>query len=505
MTPDGAARMPLAPDIGPQALRRSLQQLRDQVASEGAALHRSWRHRLHRPQAAASMLNLAHYLTMRHRDLRGLQDELAQLGLSSLGRAEGQVVASLDAVLGALAKLSDEPAVSPAAWPVARRRFRRGADRLRANTDALFGPVHGTRSTRIMVTLPSEAATDPLHVLNLIQRGADVVRINCAHDDAEAWVAMASHAREAGHACGRPVPVLMDIAGPKLRTGAVRHPHSSKRLQVGDILHLVASASALETDRKAFAAVVEPGELLLRLRPGARVAIDDGALDAIVAERRPDGSVTVQIRRVPEDGYKLKPAKGVNFPGTELGLDPLSAKDLADLDVIAAHADLVGHSFVNQASDVAALQEALGARRPGRPPLGLIAKIETISAIRNLPDIIVQAAGAQPFGVMIARGDLAVEIGFPRVAEMQEEVMWACEAAQVPVIWATQVLESLVKTGLPTRGEMTDAAMAGRAECVMLNKGPHVGDAIETLDKLLIRMAEHQHKKTPMLRALQSW
>jgi pyruvate kinase len=125
--------------------------------------------------------------------------------------------------------------------------------------------------------------------------------------------------------------------------------------------------------------------------------------------------------------------------------------------------------------------------------------------VRNLPEIIVAAASRQPLAVMIARGDLAVEIGFERVAEMQEEIMWLCEAAHVPVIWATQVLESLVRKGLPSRGEMTDAAMAARAECVMLNKGPYLVEAVAALDRLLGRMAQHQTKKTPRLRALQSW
>ena len=126
-------------------------------------------------------------------------------------------------------------------------------------------------------------------------------------------------------------------------------------------------------------------------------------------------------------------------------------------------------------------------------------------AVRSLPPLIVRAAGRQPLALMIARGDLAVEIGFERLAEMQEEILWLAEAAHVPVIWATQVLESLVKLGLPSRGEMTDAAMAARAECVMLNKGPFVVDAVRALDRLLARMAEHQNKKTPKLRALTSW
>lgn len=106
---------------------------------------------------------------------------------------------------------------------------------------------------------------------------------------------------------------------------------------------------------------------------------------------------------------------------------------------------------------------------------------------------------------MIARGDLAVELGFERVAEMQEEILWLCEAAQIPCIWATQVLEGLVAKGLSTRGEMTDAAMAARAECVMLNKGPNIIAGISALDRILRRMGENQAKKTPTLRALQSW
>ena len=143
-------------------------------------------------------------------------------------------------------------------------------------------------------------------------------------------------------------------------------------------------------------------------------------------------------------------------------------------------------------------------RNPGHE-IGLIAKIETQAAIKILPELIVQAAGRQPFGVMIARGDLAVQIGYQRLAEMQEEIMWMCEAAHIPVIWATQVLENLAKTGIPSRSEVTDAAMAQRSECVMLNKGPFIEQAVTILDDVLLRMQAHQMKKTPQLRALHSW
>lgn len=115
----------------------------------------------------------------------------------------------------------------------------------------------------------------------------------------------------------------------------------------------------------------------------------------------------------------------------------------------------------------------------------IVAKIETPEAVKNLPELIVRAAGEQPFGVMIARGDLAVEIGYQRLAEIQEEILWLCQAARVLVIWATQILENLVKKRTPSRAEMTDAAMAERAECVMLNKGAYIAEAVTVYELYL--------------------
>jgi pyruvate kinase len=150
------------------------------------------------------------------------------------------------------------------------------------------------------------------------------------------------------------------------------------------------------------------------------------------------------------------------------------------------------------------LQDVIALHQPLKLP-ALVLKVETLTAVRNLPELIVAAGAKQPVGVMIARGDLAVEIGYERLAEMQEEMLWICEAAHTPVIWATQVLENLAQKGRPSRAEVTDAAMAERAECVMLNKGPYILDAIRILDTILIRMGEHQNKKTARLRALHSW
>ena len=177
--------------------------------------------------------------------------------------------------------------------------------------------------------------------------------------------------------------------------------------------------------------------------------------------------------------------------------------DLPLLEMAAEHADMVAVSFLRSEGDVDDLHRYL--KRVGAEHLGLILKIETTAAFARLPEILLHAMRSPLVGVMIARGDLAVEAGYERLAELQEEILWLCEAAHLPVIWATEVLDQLARTGQPSRAEVTDAAMGQRAECVMLNKGPHVDAAIVVLDNILRRMSGHQRKKSPQLRPLHSW
>jgi pyruvate kinase len=158
---------------------------------------------------------------------------------------------------------------------------------------------------------------------------------------------------------------------------------------------------------------------------------------------------------------------------------------------------------VQHPRDVESLHSAL--RELGAAKVGVVLKIETRRAFENLPELLLAAMRSDSVGIMIARGDLAVECGYERLAEVQEEVLWLAEAAHLPVIWATQVLESLAKTGLPSRAEITDAAAGVRAECVMLNKGPHIVETIRVLDGILRRMEAHQDKKRPLLLELASW
>ena len=161
---------------------------------------------------------------------------------------------------------------------------------------------------------------------------------------------------------------------------------------------------------------------------------------------------------------------------------------------------MIGLSFANCAGDVRALRQCLV--ELGNEDMGIILKIETRRGFANLPEMLLEALKFPACGVMIARGDLAVECGFERMSEIQEEILWVCEAAHVPVIWATQVLEGLTKRGHASRAEITDAAMAQAAEAVMLNKGTHIIEAVRTLDDILQRMQGHHRKKHSMLRKL---
>lgn len=242
-----------------------------------------------------------------------------------------------------------------------------------------------------------------------------------------------------------------------------------------------------------------PPEVLEDIRAGERVWLDDGKIGGVVEKVDTDG-IHVHITHARLQGEKLRGDKGINFPDSMLRLPALTSKDIEDLDFVAQHADLVGLSFANSVADVEALDAQL-ARLGGQRP-GIVLKIETRRGFEQLPAMLLAAVKTPCDGVMIARGDLAVECGYERLAEVQEEILWVCEAAHFPVIWATQVLENLAKEGIPSRAEITDAAMGDRAECVMLNKGPHIVQAVRALDDILQRMQAHQNKKQSMLREL---
>ena len=276
-------------------------------------------------------------------------------------------------------------------------------------------------------------------------------------------------------------------------------PARRARLEVavGERFAVVAAGTAPPPDRPAIGCTLPAA--LAALAVGQRVLFDDGHLETEVVATEP-GQVVVQVTHAAGGRFRLAGERGINLPDTDLDLPLCSPEDLRALAFAARHADVVDASFVRGPDDVRELHRRLADL--GADHVGLVLKIETAGAFARLPAIVLAALERAPVGVMIARGDLAIESGYQRLAELQEEILWLCEAAHVPVIWATQVLDQLARTGRPSRAEVTDAAMAVRAECVMLNKGPYVVDAARALDDILRRMEQHQYKKRSLYRRL---
>jgi len=565
-----------------------------------------------------SARNLVHYLALRHDDIRDLQEQLTSLGVSSLGRAEPHVMASIQVVQKALRSIEG---AGQNEFSSDQQIFEQSRQRAEKHTRDLLGSNPGSRGIGIMVTMPGEAAHDYQLVYDLVVTGMDVARINCAHDTESAWLGMIENIRRANEQAAKNCKIVMDLAGPKLRTGqlvpgprvlrirprrdAAGQVISPKRIRfiaddtpwpgkkvavlpvpgqcidyaepgdeirfrdtrgrkrelyviskdkhglilesykrayiaagtkirlirketgerlkfrVGElpavdqpiILHIDDTLVLEKGDKPGEPAKTDtdgsvlkpahvtcrPAEIFQHVMVGATVRLNDGKIEGTV-ESVSDDKLVVRITQAKPSGSRLRGNRSINFPDSDILCDGLTSSDVENLGFAVKYADAIGLSFVDNPGHVIALQDEIQ-KHPGCR-LGIILKIETEQGFHQLPEILLAAMRSYPTGIMIARGDLAVECGWVRLAEIQEEMLWLCEAAHLPVIWATQVLERETKKGRPTRAEITDAAMSQRADCVMLNKGPHILAAIRMLDDILRRMNHHQHKKTARLRKL---
>ena len=558
-----------------------------------------------------SARNLIHYQALRRIDLRKLQKALGHLGMSRLARSEAHVLASLLNSRQILQALIGE---SEGATAKAGLSIKNANRQLENNTKVLLGDRTEGRRVRIMVTQPTASAYDYGMVYEMVKNGMNCARVNCAHDGPEVWKKIIDNIHKAGEELGHDVKIAMDLAGPKIRTGAIvpgarvrkfspernamgevinpavillvpeitveSAPNSIAvdtawlgQLQPGDKLSLqdtrnkartlkvtqvedncvyancydtsyIGTGTELHPEREELNSITvgqmpaieqhlllrtgdrltihrddvlgEPAQfneegILLKqahigcqlpevfgaVKSGETILFDDGKIEGIIDEVNRD-SFEVIITRAKEAGDKLKAEKGINFPTTDIGVSGLTEKDKEDLKFVVKHADVVNFSFVNAAADVEELLLEFD-KLEARDKVSIILKIETQRAFDNLTEILLAAMKVHYVGVMIARGDLAVETGWDNIGWVQNEVLALSSAAHVPVVWATQVLETLAKKGLPSRSEITDATSSLKAECVMLNKGPYINNAISLLNKILGGMESYQEKNQTML------
>ena len=432
-----------------------------------------------------SALNLLKYLYFRSKDQRDLQETLHDCGLSSLASSESHIHRQLQEILMRLGENSGFSELDR----------QKGTYAIRKNSDGLFGERSDIQYPSIMVTYETGFASDPDAIRNLILAGMQVARINCAHDNQDIWLSMIKHTREQSAILGTKVRIYMDMAGPKIRTviDSTGKKKDRIKLEEGEVLSL------LNREPKAEHAIgCSLKGIIPYLKKGQKVYFDDGKVEAkVVSINGEDAAILIErITGKP----RLKSRKGINFPDASLPVQSLSDYDIECLPFISTHSDMLGYSFVRTAGDIQNMRKELKDRNLEHIPFVL--KIETAEAVKNLPALLIESMKDRFSGVMIARGDLALEIGFERLSEIQEEITWICEAAHIPVIWATQVLESLNKSGLATRSEATDASMAGLADCVMINKGKNINLVLESLLNILKRSTSHRSKKRYIFRTL---
>jgi pyruvate kinase len=483
------------------ALLETIRELKA-LALKSELQHKKSLEKVH-PAFRDSARNLLHYLAIRTVDLRVVQDWLSSLAISSLTHSEGYTYHNLERIESLLEALTGQKDFQ---YPGKDAGLRQSRRLLHQHANALFGKTEFPGQTRLMVTLPTEAAEDPYLVRTLVQDGMQVARINTAHDDMEAWKKMIGHIRKASKHTGRKVLVYMDLAGPKIRTGEVLRTDNKNRkkqqkviyLRKGSLVYFTAELGK-ETPGDVPVMSISLPKLFRFVQKGDPISLDDGKFSGKILEAHNKGML-VEIHHAPVKKSILKPEKGINLPETDMRIPSLSREDLTHLPFIAAHADMIGFSFVREVRDITRLQKELSAL--GKPDMAIILKIENRRAFENMPRMMLAVMRQPKAGIMIARGDLAVEVGFMRIAEVQEEILWLAEAAHMPVIWATEILDNLVKKGKTTRAEVSDAVKSVRAECAMLNKGPFISDGLRMLRDIDVRMAAHENKKMKTLRSL---
>jgi len=456
-----------------------------------------------------SAQNLLRYLALRSRDIREIQAALVSFGISSLGTSPGYVEENISRSLGILNLIQgSSPNMD---LSKSGPGFMASNELLKSRSMALFRSIKGERRTKIMVTMPEETTDDVSLVEQFLSVGMDAARINLSHGDYYMWDKMLDSIMAAGDRLSQQPSIFMDLPGPKIRVDSLSMIHDddngydkTERISVtkGDYLELMKETDFLNLERfdkvnDKIITVLLP-QIIDDIQVGHRVFFDDGAIEAEVISKTSSSSV---LKIVKATKKKLGIGKGINLPDTHLNLPSLTKNDFELLPYACKNADMIGYSFVRTHEDVRLLYSKLS--DIGDKDTGVVFKIETREAFENLPSILLEGMKRPNIGVMIARGDLAVEMGFERISEVKNQIMSICEAAHVPVIWATQVLENMAKKGLATRAEISDVILSGKAECVMLNKGPFMTDTIKTLKNILERMDGHYNKNKNTLRALE--
>ncbi|MDR4886957.1 pyruvate kinase [Fredinandcohnia sp. QZ13] len=440
-----------------------------------------------------SKMNLRAFFTLHRMAHPNLNNILREKGFLSLANCSPHIMDTLNKIIHHLSKEVSTPYLKHEYIDV------HIANSLKEERkDHLFGKTINQK--HIMVTLDRKMLNTPEVFNDLLQAGMTIARINCAHDDLTVWKKMIQSlkmAEETYHARGvrnnSTCKIFIDLPGPKIRIGQIVPSKNKKgmtdsfiKIKKNDMLRIYKNDKYIgipKTDNVPASVGVTLPKALRNVRIGDRVYIDDGKIVAKVLSNTEEYIETkILLTRKKEE--TIYPENGINFPDSlvHLNVPTVSESDLKILKSMYKDIDLVGISYINHPKDIQIVKHQLEMLTEDKK--GIIAKIETKNAILSLSKIIMEGLNYGLFGVMIARGDLVIEIGLKQFLSAQEGILEICHAAHIPVIWATGVLENMNKKNIPSIPELTDVHAGLRADCIMFNKGPYVPNSIEFLQKL---------------------
>lgn len=359
--------------------------------------------------------------------------------------------------------------------------------------DRTAGLTHTFHKTKIVATVgPASDTYDKL--LELVKAGVNVFRLNFSHGTHENKAEIINHIRKINKTEPYNISILGDLQGPKLRVGEIEN--GSLKIEPGDILTFTSREKVVGTKEKIY---ISYPDLHKDVKTGEKIMIDDGKLEVVVTEITPNDEVKVRVTY----GGNLLPKKGVNLPDTAISLPAMTPKDIEDFEFIIKHQlDWVALSFVRRAEDIIDLKKRVADFKSN---IKVMAKIEMPSALTDLRNIIVESDA-----VMVARGDLGVELPVEKVPMAQREIIRKCIHRGKPVVVATQMMESMIDRVKPNRSEITDVANAvlEGADAVMLSgetaTGHHPTLVVETMRKIILEVerTEYRYNRAEDLQAI---
>lgn len=462
------------------------------------------------PHNRQSVMNMLRYITLRSHDLRKVHDNLSEQGITSLRSSESYVYRNITDALKLVFLLQGKEWIPKES--IESMGYKKSKKHIALNSNELFNKKERIHSTEIMVTIPVDAMSDEDLIRDLLRSGMEIARIDLSKGLLSEWLEIIEKIKQTSREIKSPCKILADLPKKELKIEDFRIIKKSMELKnfinikSGD--HIILSTQTLQANACKYGnnrELITPAILPVTnvnlnevTNVGDRIILSKGHVKGIILSKS-DHEIKVLIKQTHKPKSKIYANSPITVPDSNMAykafdFDPNLVESIIDKVDIIGIAGLQSHkdvsSFLDN-SDILNLNK-----------LGLIIHIDSNKAWLDLPMILIEALRHQKVGVMIDREQIGMDVGADRAVEVKDQILWLCESAHIPVIWSTNVLDNLIQSGISKPAEITDAAKAARTECVMLQDGPHVVEAVKLISTILLKMEQHSFKKKNLMRTL---